>query len=302
MNWDDLRIFLLVARHGSMSAAARELELTQPTVGRRIAAFERALGTKLLVATRLGQELSSSGRELLSHAERMEQNALAAERTTGGRDQKMRGNVSVTASEWLINSALAPLIAPFAAKHPELELDLMADVRHLNLMRREADIALRLSRFEDDDVVQRKVGSVVFGLYASEAYLTRHGLPDFGAHCRGHRLILMSKSLNMVPDLAWLPALTAEARVSIRTNGREAMASLAVAGVGIACLPRLVGDRSSCLRLLSTPTPGPERALWLGVHRDSRNVLRVRATVGFLTEALARLRAEFAPVARAARA
>jgi DNA-binding transcriptional LysR family regulator len=203
--------------------------------------------------------------------------------------------LDVTASDWLINSALAPLIGPFAAKHPELELELLADVRHLNLMRREADIALRLSRFEDDEVVQRKVGSVLFGLYASEAYLTRHGLPDFGARCRGHRLILMSKSLSRVPDLAWLPALTGEARVSARTNGREAMATLAVAGAGIACLPRFVGDRSSALRLLRTPTPSPERALWLGVHRDIRSVLRIRATATFLSEALARLRTELAP-------
>ena len=284
-----------------MSAAARELDITQPTVGRRIAAFERQLGTKLFVATRLGQELSPSGRELLAHAERMEQSALAAERTSVGRDQGMRGNVCITASEWLIESALAPLIAPFAGKHLELELELLADVRHLSLMRREADIALRVSRFEDDDVVQRKVGSVAFGLYASEAYLARHGQPDFSTRCRGHRLISMSKSLNKVPDLAWLPGLTDEAQVAIRSNGREAMATLAAAGVGLACLPRLVGDRISCLRLLRTPTPGPERALWMGVHRDTRRVPRVRATAAFLSDALAKLQAQFAPASRIGR-
>jgi len=296
MNWDDLRIFLAVARHGSMSAAARELELSQPTVGRRVAAFERELGAKLFVATRLGQELSPGGRELLAHAERMELSALAAQRTSVGRDQGMRGNVCVTASEWLINSALAPLVAPFSAKHPELELELLADVRHLDLMRREADIALRVSRFEDDDVVQRKVGAIAFGLYASEAYLARHGLPDFSSGCAGQCLISMSKSLNKIPDLGWLPALTGQARVAIRTNGREAMATLAVAGLGIACLPRLLGDRISCLRLLRTPTPGPERALWLGVHRDTHRVPRVRATAAFLSDALAKLRSELAPV------
>jgi len=284
-----------------MSAAARELELTQPTVGRRVAAFERELGTKLFLATRLGQELSPSGRQLLPHAERMEQSALAAERTSVGRDQGMRGSVCITASEWLIASAVAPLVAPFAAKQLELELELLADVRHLSLMRREADIALRVSRFEDDDVVQRKVGSVAFGLYASEAYLARHGSPDFSTRCRGHRLIAMSKSLTKIPELAWLPGLTDEAQVAIRSNGREAMATLAAAGVGLACLPRLLGDRISCLRLLRTPTPGPERALWLGVHRDTRSVPRVRAAAGFLSDALTKLRTQLSPAPRVAR-
>jgi len=93
MNWDDLRFFLAVARHGSHSAAARALGVTQPTIGRRMAAFERQLGTKLFVATRLGQDLSATGRELRVHAERMELDALAAERASAGRDLGVRGKV-----------------------------------------------------------------------------------------------------------------------------------------------------------------------------------------------------------------
>jgi len=295
MNWDDLRIFLAVARCGSMSSAARELGLSQPTVGRRVAAFERELGSKLFVATRLGQELSQSGRELLGHAERDEQSALAAERASFGRDQGLRGPVCVTASEWLIDGVLAPLVGPLTEKYPELQLELFADVRHLSLLRREADIAVRPSRFEDDDVVQRKLGLVVFGLYASEAYLARHGTPDFSTGCRGHRLIAMSKSLSKVPDLDWLPELTFAAQIALRANGRGAMARLAEAGLGLACLPRLVGDRARGLRLLRPPRPAPERTLWLGVHRDARNIPRVRAAAAFLTDALRGLRAAFAP-------
>jgi DNA-binding transcriptional LysR family regulator len=288
MNWDDLRIVLAVARQGSLSAAARSLRLTQPTVGRRVAALEAKLGTKLFVATRLGQEVSHSGRELVAHAEQMELSALAAERSSLGRDSGMRGNVCVTATEWMVGGVLARLVAPFTAKHPELELELLADVRHLSLMRREADIALRVSRFEDGEVIQRKVGVVAFGLYASDSYLARHGAPSFSTGCPGHRLIAMSKSLGKVPDVEWLPALTFAAHVALRTNGREPMATLAKAGVGMACLPRLVGDRTPGLRLLRTPSPAPERALWLGVHRDARKVPRIRATAAFLAQALAR--------------
>lgn len=288
MNWDDLRVVLAVARQGSLSAAARTLGLTQPTVGRRVAALEAKLGTKLFVASRLGQEVSPSGRELVVHAERMELSALAAERCSVGRDSGMRGSVCVTATEWMVGSVLASLVGPLTAKHPELELDLLADVRHLSLMRREADIALRVSRFEDDEVVQRKLGVITFGLYAADSYLARHGVPSFSTGCPGHCLIAMSKSLNKVPDLEWLPALTFAARVVLRTNGREPMATLAKAGLGMACLPRLIGDRTPGLRLLRPPSPAPERVLWLGVHRDARKVPRIRATAAFLSNALTR--------------
>ena len=295
LNWDDLRFFLAVARHGSHSAAARVLGVTQPTIGRRMAAFERELGSTLFVATRLGQELSSTGRELRVHAERMELDALAAERASLGRDLGVRGKVSITASEWLVSGLLAPELAPLAARHQELELELIAEPRHLSLMRREVDIALRPSRFEDDDVVQRKVGVIAFGLYASEAYLARHGQPNFTDHCDGHRLIAMSTSLTKVPDLEWLPALTHKAFVAMRCNGREAMATLASAGVGIACLPRLLGDRSPNLQLLRAPVPAPARALWLGVHRDARSLPRIRTTMGFLTDTIGRQRPLLSP-------
>lgn len=286
LNWDDLRFFLAVARHGSLSAAARVLEVTQPTVGRRVAAFERELGVKLFVANRLGQELSSVGRELLTHAERMEQSALAAASAGSWRDGDMRGTVSITASEWLINAVLAPALASLGERYPELELDLIADVRHLDVMRREADIAVRPSRFTEDDVVQRKVGQVSFALYASKEYLERHGQPDFAAGAPGHRLIAMGKALSRVPDLEWLPPLTSLARVVARCNGRESMARLASASVGMACLPCFVGDRTPGLERLATPGAAFERTLWLGMHRDARRLPPVRATVTFLVDAL----------------
>jgi DNA-binding transcriptional LysR family regulator len=295
LNWDDLRFFLAVARLGSHSAAARALGVTQPTIGRRMAAFEREGGTKLFVATRLGQDLSATGRELRVHAERMELDALAAERSSVGRDLGVRGKLSITASEWLVGAVLAAQLAPFTALHPELELELVAEPRQLSLLRREVDIALRPSRFEDADVVQRKVAVISFGLYASEAYLARHGRPDFARRCEGHRLIAMSPTLTKIPDLEWLPPLTGKAFVAMRSNGREAMATLASAGVGITCLPRLIGDRTPNLRLLQTPGAAPARPLWLGAHRDVRGLPRVRATLGFLADAIGRLQPALAP-------
>lgn len=293
--WDDIRYFLAVSREGSLSAAARTLGVTQPTVGRRITALQRRLGAKLFTPTATGQALSASGRRLLPHAERMEVEGLAAERVTSGRDAGLRGRVRVTASEWLIGAVLGPMLRPFVTRHPELELELLADARHLNLTRRDADVAIRPSRFEQQEVVQREVAVVAFGLYAADSYLAELGTPDFARGCEGHRLVAMSEALTKIPDVDWLPHLTAKASVVVRTNGREPMARMATAGIGMACLPRFLGDATPDLRLLPAPSAGPKRQLWLGCHRDVRAVPRVKACITLLTEGLGRLRPALDP-------
>jgi DNA-binding transcriptional LysR family regulator len=132
-------------------------------------------------------------------------------------------------------------------------------------------------------------------LYASDSYLAELGVPDFARGCEGHRLIAMSEALTKIPDVEWLPALTAKASVVVRTNGREPMARMAAAGVGMACLPRFLGDATPDLRLLPAPSAGPQRQLWLGCHRDVRAVPRVKACIAFLGEGFGRLRPALHP-------
>jgi DNA-binding transcriptional LysR family regulator len=295
LDWDDIRYFLAVAREGSLSAAAGTLGVTQPTVGRRITALHRRLGAKLFIPTLTGQSLAPAGRSLLPHAERMELESLAAERVTSGTDAGLRGRVRVTASEWLIGAVLGPMLRPFVSRYPELELELIADVRHLSLTRRDADVAIRPSRFEQPEVVQREIAKIAFGLYASDSYLAELGAPDFARGCEGHRLIAMSEALTKIPDVDWLPPLTAKASIVVRTNGREPMARMAAAGIGMTCLPRFLGDATPNLRLLPAPIAGPERQLWLGFHRDLRAVPRVRVSIAFLREGFGRLRPALCP-------
>ena len=288
-DWDDLRYFLAIVRAGSLSGAARTLGVAQPTVGRRLAAFERRLGARLFDANASGQSPTATGRRLIAHAEAMEADALAVERVASGRDAGIRGLVRVTASEWLIEGVIGKLVAPLIERHPKLTVELLADVKHVSLTRREAEIAIRPSRFQEPDVVAVEVATLGFGLYASDSYLARHGLPDFDDLCDGHRLIAMSGSLGRVPDVEWLPKLTARADVVVRANGRLPMLRLAESGVGLACLPHFLGDASQGLRRLATPLPEPSRALWLGVHRETRGAPRVKATVAALREGLKRL-------------
>lgn len=285
-SWEDLRFFLAVARAGSMSRAARVLRVTQPTVGRRIAAFEARLGAVLFARAPSGLSLTSAGRSMLAHVERMEHEALGAERLVAGRDVGLRGSVRVTTNEWLAVRVVGPALALLVAEHPELAIEVLADPRHLNLARGDADLAVRPSEFSHESIVQRRVGRVAFALYAAPGYLERCGLPDLAAGSPGHAILAMSEDVGDAAR-AWIDELCHAARTVVRANGRETMAIMAASGAGLAFLPRIVGDRTDGLRLVPTPRPLPDRALWLGGHRDGRAIPRVRAVARHLGAALA---------------
>lgn len=293
MNWDDLRFFLVLSRHRTLSSAARELRVAQPTVGRRISALERRVGAELFVRSSSGFSLTPSGTRALGFAQRMEQDALAAERRLAGRDVGVRGSVSITASEWLVTSVLAPIVGSLLALHPELRVELVADTRHLNLARREADIALRPRRFEQAGVVQRATGKLGFALYATHAYLATRGTPAYGGGA-GHTLIAMSDTTGDAAR-SWLASALPGASLAVKTNGRDAMLSLARSGAAIACLARIVGDRAPELqRIALSPSP-PTPRLWLGFHRDARETPRVKAVVAHLVERLRGLAPSLCP-------
>jgi DNA-binding transcriptional LysR family regulator len=292
MNWDDHRFFLAVARRGTLSAAARELAVTQPTVGRRIAALERRLGAKLYVRRPDGFTLSDAGKQMLEHAERIERDVLAAELRVAGLDAGLRGVVRITAAEWMCTSVLAPMLHGVLARHPQLEIELIADQRHLNLARREADLALRPRRFEHADVIQRSIAPLRFALYAAPSYLAARGRPRPGDGA-GHVVIGM---LDGVGDVArdWLASALPRSARSVRTNGRDAMVSLATAGVGLACLARVVGDATPGLERVPIEPDPPAPALWLGMPRDARSTRRVRVVADLVTH---ELRARLGPAA-----
>jgi DNA-binding transcriptional LysR family regulator len=283
MDWDELRIVLAVARSGSLSGAAKALGVTQPTVGRRLGALEQRLRTRLFERRPTGLTTTAATRGLLVHAERMEAEAFAAERSLAARDDGVTGVVRVTGSEWLCVRVLAPAIAPLLARNPGLVIDLVADTRHLNLVRREADLAIRPRAFEQQTVYQRRIGRIELGLYASADYLARTEMFVDGG--MGHAVIAM---VDEVGDIArgWLTSHARHARVVARVNGREQMAMLAAAGAGLACLPRVLGDALPALRRVATDVALPVRALWLGVHREMRDAPRVRATIDALVAGL----------------
>jgi DNA-binding transcriptional LysR family regulator len=225
----------------------------------------------------------------------MEEHALAAESSASGRSVGITGVVRITASEWMIRSLLGPGLEPLLTRHGGLTIELSADPRHLSLVRREADLALRPSEFTHQEIVQRELAELSFGLYASDSYLARHGVPDFAAGAEGHVFVQMTDGLANLADYEWLPTFASGARVAVRTNGREPMATMASAGIGIACLPRILGDRTRELRLLKTPVPSPRRKLYLGVHRAARKTPRVRVVMDFVVQLMEKLKGALCP-------
>jgi DNA-binding transcriptional LysR family regulator len=286
LSWDDLQLFLAVARGKNLSSAARALGVTQPTMGRRLASFEERLGACLLRRTPRGFVPTAAGREVLRHVESMDASALTVERVAGGRDAGLAGTVRVTSTEWFARRVLAPLFARFALDHPAIMVELVTDLRLFSLAQREADIAIRLGSFTQRDVVRRKLVRVAFGLYAEAGYLARVGIPDFTRGAEGHTVIVMTEAF---PDTAWLERVAPRARVAFRTNSREAQAAVAASGGGLVTLPRFLGDALPSLRSLDAPSAVPHRIAWAGVHRDTRGTPRVRALVDFIAVEVERL-------------
>ncbi len=290
MDWDDLRIVLAIARHGSITAAAKALGTTQPTVSRRLNAFEKRLKVKLFERNSVGLAPSHLGSALLDDLSRMEEKALAIQRRVASHDTSLEGRIVITSLDWLGDYLVSPIAAQFAVRHPQVDIELLNDTRPYNLSRREADVAFRFGSFEQEDLILRKVAEAAYGLYASHGYIDRHGLPDFKLGCRGHTVASLYDPARHVSYTSWLRKLAPNARVALRSNGLSSHLSIAESGTAIAVLPRLIGGQRHTLHHIAAPLPEPTQAIHLGVHPDMRGAPRIRAFIDF---AVAEFRALF---------
>lgn len=280
MEWGDLRIFLAISRAGTLAKAAKVVGLTQPTMGRRLRALEGALGQALFQRGPDGFVLTDEGQAILAHAERMEEEALAVTRVTAG--SGLTGEIRVASSDWFGAHVLAPMLATFTQAHPGITVELLTDQRRYSLGRREADLAFRIARFDEPDVIQRKAFTMAYALYRPKASLPAS--PGDGA---GISLVTMDEAFSALPDRAWLRRMLPMARIALRSNNRDVQAQACLAGAGLAVLPRLLGDRVNGLQAIDLGEAPPSRDVWVGYHRDLRRVARLRVLLDFLLEAIA---------------
>jgi DNA-binding transcriptional LysR family regulator len=286
LDWDDLRFFLAVARHRTLGAAAKHLHVTQSTVGRRLGALQDGMGVRLVQRVTDGYSLTLAGESIRAHVERVEAEALSVERAVAGHDVRQEGLVRVASAQLLTSHLLAPAFAALHARHRGILIEALPDLSGEPLATRDADIALGLRPFQQHDLVVRNIGSIAFGFYGSVAYLARHDEPDLGSGCPGHRLITLLDDRDLSAQAAWLTEHAGRAQVVLKADSYETQHWAAFCGGGLALLPRFRADAEPALRLIRTLTPIPSAEIWLGVHRENRQVPRVRTVLDCIAAAV----------------
>jgi len=281
MDWGDVRVFLAIARCGTLGAAARQLGQSQPTMGRRLRALEAAVGQALFQRTSEGFVLTDEGSAVFSHAERMEEEALNLTRALAGQQQLLSGTVRVSSSDWFGIHVLTPVFGRFLARHRHLSIELITDARRYNLARRESDLVFRITPFDEPDVVQRKLMQLEYAAYAH----CDAPAPNVGDGA-GQALITMDEAFASLPDVAWLKQRLPRAYVAFTSNNRGAQARMCAAGGGVAVLPCALGDNTPGIRRIDLGTAPPSRDVWLGFHRDLRRLARLRALLEVVIEEL----------------
>jgi DNA-binding transcriptional LysR family regulator len=292
LDWTTLRDFLAVAEAGSLSAAARRLGLSQPTLTRRIAALEERFQTQLFHRTSRGLELTEAGESILEPARHMEQDAQAVELAVTGRDRSLAGAVRITATEMLGSDWLTPELVPFHREHPAIQIEMLIDNSNLNLLRREADIAVRLGRPRQADLVARKVGRLVFGLYAARGYLDGAGRPSRVDDLKEHDCVAFDEALRHRGPGAWLENLAGRGRIVYRANSVRAQLAAIRAGFGVGGHSCVFADPLPELERV-LPDLGLELELWLVTHAGLRRSARIRAVFDHLVERFVQQRERF---------
>jgi DNA-binding transcriptional LysR family regulator len=285
LNWSFLKDFLAVAECGSLSEAARRYGVSQPTLTRRIAALESSLGAELFRRSPRGLELTEAGEAIVEPARQMEREAQALELAVSGRDRALAGTVRITATEGLAVEWLTPALADFREQHPRIDLEIIVRNTALNVLRREADIAIRLGRPQQMELVTRRVGELVLGLYASRAYLEELGTPRTRDELAQHRGVAFDEVYVYTGAGSWLEQSLGPAQVVYRANTLVAQLAAIRAGFGIGAQSCFIAQRiPELVRVL--PETEVRFEIWLVTHPGLRRSARIRAAYDFLVERL----------------
>jgi len=288
IGWELYRSFLSVLKEGSLSGAARVLGITQPTVGRHIAALEQALGVALFTRSQLGLTPTETALGLRTYAETMESTAASLERAATASGEGVSGVVRVAASEVVGVEVLPPIIERLRRRHPELKVELVLSNRVQDLLRREADIAVRMMRPEQEQLVARRVGNIEVGLFARKDYLARQGMPRRFSELAGHSLIGFDQPSAFIRKASRsFQGFNREA-FSIRTDSDLAQLALIRSGAGIGGCQAPLAERDDRLTRVLPTEFSLQLETWVTMHEDLRTSPRCRVTFDVLIDGLAR--------------
>ncbi|MBM3573037.1 MAG: LysR family transcriptional regulator [Alphaproteobacteria bacterium] len=271
MEWSDLRYVLAIARAGTLAAAARRLGVNQTTVARRLAATEADLGSRLFERAEGVLSPTEAGEVVIARAGRVEREVENIESVIGGGDDLPAGTVRVTATPVLANRLLIPGLAQLRAQYPRLRLEIITEARNLRLTRREADVALRLARPEENAALTKRVGQLDYAIYGRRRRAVA-ALP----------WISYEEGMSHLPQARWIAAHSGDEAIALLVNDGESVLHAVRAGLGKSLLPCVVGDRDAGLTRLGKSPVVLSREIWLLVHRDLRHQANIAAVMAWL--------------------
>jgi len=286
-DWRLIRAFLAVLDRGSLLGAARALHASQPTVGRHVADLESQLGVVLFERTGRGLVPTTTALQLAQSARAMEEGARDLARTLSGAQAQTRGTVRITASVPVAVNLLPPLLAQMRQQLPEIQVELVSSNLVSNLLRREADIAVRMVRPEQGTLVARKIGDVALGAFAHRSYLARRGTPRNGTELLTHDLIGGDTDLTILQGFAAMGYTIEREAFALRTDDLMAQWQALRAGLGVGFVASyLARTDPDVMPVLAGQLKVPALPMWLAVHREIRTSRRIRAVYDFLVASL----------------
>ncbi len=283
MNWDDLKYYLAVTRARGLSEAARKLHVSPSTVSRRIDALEQALGVKLFSRRQDGYDLTEAGENLLSTAEQTEANLLWLQRGAAINETDAVGVVRLVMPELLGQYLIIPELSKLQKDHPEIQLEVITDVRSSPLTKREADLVLRLNRPTQGHYTVQRIGRLNQALYASEEYLATMGTPQTSSDLVKHHLIGWDTELSCLPLARYIEERPEITKLYLRTGNFQAQLIAAQANLGIAALPKFAAQKFGLQAVLAHEPP-LQSEIWMIKQEASRHLKRVSIVAEAVTK------------------
>ena len=285
-DWHLIRSFLAALDAGSLLGAAKVLNTSQPTVGRHVAELESQLGVVLFERTGRGLQPTAVALTLADSARAMESGALQLGRRLSSAQTQVQGTVRITASQPVANALLPSILARMREALPEIQIELVSSNTVSNLLRREADIAVRMVQPEQGTLIAKKLGNVSVGVYAHKSYLTRHGIPQQPEDLFHHAMIGYDADETMIRGFANYGHVMTKESFALRSDDLMVQWQALLAGCGIGFVADYMGRTQSDLVKLLPMLVIPPLPMWLAVHREIRSSQRIRAVFDYLATAL----------------
>lgn len=285
-DWKLIRSFLAVLERGSLLGAAKSLDSSQPTIGRHLAELERQLGVVLFERTGRGLVPTRVALSVAEHARAMAGSAEAIGRILTGQTQQLAGTVRITASQAVATCMLPGLLAQLREQEPSIAIEVVASNAIDNLLRREADIAIRMVRPDQASLIARRIGQVEIGAYGQREYLRRRGVPRTPADLLRHDLIGLDRDDLIVRSFRAMGQPIEREAFGLRSDDHLVLWQALRAGLGIGFAARWLAERDPNVQRVLPDLPVPPLPVWLTVHREIRSSARIRAVFDFLARAI----------------